>query len=715
MLLSDQFIDQYKDKSIPWGGNGLGFFVYLRTYSRWIEQSMRREQWHETVRRVVEYSMSLYEGPAREDELRKEAEEMFDNMYNLRVFTAGRTLWIGGTEAAKLFGSANFNCAFVVIDSIRAFIDSFHLLMVGSGVGFRVLSSDVEKLPALNTGIKLIHTTYNARPKELRLEDTIKHDYNSIRHIQVGDSKNGWTKALEYYLETMQSPYFDSIIINYDSVRPSGEILKTFGGRASGHTALQNMFDSIHKVIQSKKDGKLLPIHAMDIMNHIGKNVVVGGVRRTSEIALFDQNDDTILNAKVDLWKEGSVNYGQDQRSMSNNSIFFENKPTKEYLLDIFKRIQSNGEPGIINADAARKRRPNFKGLNPCAEILLDDKGVCNLTEVNMTAFLTRNVDNTITYDMQELKKAVEMAVRIGMRQTNIALDLPEWDKMQKRDRLIGVSLSGVMDFEEALGWRHDNNARSLSISDELSLLLQQLRYIADNEVMRYAYEMRIPIPLLSTTIKPSGTISKLPYVSSGVHRSPFPYGIRRVRISAHDPLAKVMLHNGYPVYPENSSNGSSVNQFDSMNESERLAVLNESNTWVIEFPVKTPAKIKASEESALAQFYRYLDFQEYWTEHNTSITITFAPDEIESLVDALLEHWDDYIAVSFLPKFDTDTPYPLMPEQAITEEEYNNRAQLLVHVCMEDIVEELKEIERENIMSELIDADCATGACPIR
>lgn len=369
MYLTDEFINTYKDKRTPWGGNGLGFFVYLRTYSRWIEEKMRREQWHETVRRVVEYSISLYQGPATHEELQKEAETMFDNMYYLRMFPAGRTLWIGGTEAANKFGTANFNCAAVVVDTMQAFVDTFHLLLSGAGVGFRVLFSDVNKLPALNTRITLLHDPYNAKSKNDRREDTFVIEHNDFIYIVVGDSKLGWSKALEAYLHAMQRSDIKYITLNYDSVRPAGEILKTFGGRAFGHTVLQQMFENIHKVMQSTNNngGQLLPINAMDIMNHIAKSVVVGGVRRSAQIALFDQNDTAILNAKVDMWNPNSPNYGQDQRNMSNNSIFFESKPTKAQLLDIFGRIQVNGEPGFVNAEAARKRRPNFQVLNPCA------------------------------------------------------------------------------------------------------------------------------------------------------------------------------------------------------------------------------------------------------------------------------------------------------------------------------------------------------------
>ncbi len=721
MYLTDDFVDQYKKKQAPFGGNGLGQFVYLRTYSRWDDEAMRREEWHETVRRVVEYSMKLYQGPATKSELVKEAEFMYDNMFNLRIFPAGRTMWIGGTEAERKFGTANFNCAFVVIDSISAFVDAFHLLMVGCGVGFRILPDDVNKLPRFNTKIAVAHKPYHGKVKEERIENTLVFEDNDNPTkisvlIVVGDSKAGWVDALKCYLSAMQRNEVESIMINYDSVRPAGEELKTFGGRASGHVALKKMFRSIHETI-SNSDGKLSPLNALDILNFIGKNVVVGGVRRTSEIALFDINDADVLNAKVDLWTPGSKNYGNDQRSMSNNSVFFNERPSKETLLDIFSRILNNGEPGFVNAEAARKRRPNFQGLNPCAEILLDNHGVCNLTEVNMMAFITDT-----SYDRSALENAVRLATRIGLRQTNVTLDLPDWDVTQKRDRLTGVSLSGIMDFESARGWDKLDElqytaasyySQPLSISSPLAELLDELREIANQEAIHYAKEMRVPTPLLCTTIKPSGTISKMPMISSGAHRSRAPYFIRRVRITASDPLAKVMLDAGYPVYPSVISDGPTEEQLKAMKPFELAQHLAASDTWVIEFPIKTTTSTKSSEEPAIYQLGRYLDLQRYWTDHNTSITIEFAPDEVNDLVDMLLENWDDYVAVSFMPK-DT-TAYPQLPEEVITEEEYNERANKLAQINMNDIIEILKDTERENKMSELLDADCAGGSCPVR
>jgi len=714
MYLTEDFLSKYSRLNPPFGGNGLGAFIYLRTYSRWLDEQMRRETWLETCQRVVEYNISLYTGSASFQDLKDEAEYMFDMMFNLKVFPAGRTLWIGGTEAAKKFGSANFNCAFVVIDSLDAFVDTFHLLMVGSGVGFRVLPRDVENLPKFNTNIVIAHKPWHGKPKDERIEETLvyedKDDKASIL-IVVGDSKAGWVKALEAYLHAMTRQDVESIVINYDSVRPQGETLKTFGGRASGHQALKNMFRAIHKVITKRAGGKLIPLDAMDIENHIAANVVVGGVRRSSQICLFSVDDAEILNAKVDMWNPKSATFGNDHRAMSNNSIFFESKPTREQLIDIFDRISVGYEPGFINAEAAKKRRPNFKGLNPCAEILLDSKGVCNLTEVNLTAFL-----NEDGFDYEGLSRAIELATRIGLRQTNTDLDLPEWDKVQKRDRLVGVSLSGVMDFQDALTWDSSsiNAVRdTYSISEELATLLEDLHYTSNTESLRYAKEMRVAAPLLTNTIKPSGTISKMPTISAGVHRNRAPYYIRRVRITASDPLAKVMLDAGYPVYPLVTSNGPTEKELNAMKPFELAQELQKSSTWVIEFPVKTTSNSKSSDEAAVSQFGRYLDFQKYWTDHNTSITIEFAREEINDLIDMLLEHWDDYVGVSFMLK-DTNA-YPQMPEEVITEDEYNQRADKLKHIQSTEIVEALKELERENLMTELLDADCIGGACPIR
>lgn len=712
--LSDQFLEQYKTKQPPFGGNGFGELVYLRTYSRWIDSENRRERWWETVRRVVEYNMSLHLNPynLKQDYLVDEAEDLFDNIFNLKVFPAGRTLWIGGTEAVKKYPMANFNCSFRVVDDLDAFTEVFYLLMLGCGTGFRILPSDVVKLPKFIKRGTLEHMPYEYNGREFS-EDKTRAFYTTTEPryhiIRVGDSKEGWVEALRSFFEAKL--YGRNIKIFYNDVRPAGSILHTFGGRASGPDGLRNMFENINNIIDNSPlqfpsenvtfstYTKLRPIDALDIMNNIAYNVVVGGVRRSSQIALFDINDTDVLNAKLDLYTPGSPNHGKFWRAMSNNSVFFQNKPTKEQLSDIFERISHNGEPGFVNADAGRMIRPNFNGINPCAEILLDNKGVCNLTEVNLSAFVKKSESGLPKLDRLGLEQAICWVVRMGLRQTNVTLELPEWDKVQKRDRLTGVSLTGVQDAFDKLEFT----------GDQIVALLQDLQDAAHHYAEEYAAQMRIPKPLLVTTIKPSGTISQLPTVSSGAHRSFAPYFIRRMRITASDPVAKVVQALNYPIYPE-TGQGPIRDEFDKLGWGVKDEILKQANTWVAEFPVQTSATYPASQESALFQYKKYLSFQKNWTDHNTSISIYFKKEEVPELINYILKTWDGYIAVSFLP---TDSNvYNLMPYEQIDFEEYKKREQ---NIIFTDVNELLNQIEKSELLDVELDPSCATGVCGVR
>lgn len=500
-FLSDDFLSKYNDN--PEWNSILGQFVYLRTYSRFLPELGRREHWKETCRRVVEYSMSLHSGPNDMTLLRQEAEHFFDEMFNLRLFTAGRTMWIGGTEAARKFPLSNFNCSFTVVDSFDAFVDAFYLMMLGTGVGFRVLPQDVYQLPAIKTNVVVAHKPYHPKKPDQRIEETQVYEDSGGVYIIVGDSKEGWVSALDAYFQTMRSDkYVESIMINYDNVRQQGEILKTFGGRASGHTALRDMFKQIHRVM-CRGNAQLNTVQAMDIMNIIGSCVVVGGVRRSSEITLFDITDDNILDAKTNLWsdpKKEEFRY----RSMSNNSVYFQKKPTREQLKDIFERIANNGEPGFINAEAASKRRPYYAGTNPCAEILLADNGVCNLSEINMAGYVKHG-----KIDFNALANAIILATRIGLRMTTVTLELPHWDEVQKRDRLTGVSFTGYVEALDACGVDSTDvdalvpiiNSDGSLLQYPLAMFLQELNKIANNAAQEYASVLRIPTPLLVTTV----------------------------------------------------------------------------------------------------------------------------------------------------------------------------------------------------------------------
>lgn len=685
----------YKDDGFPENMSDFGKFIFLRTYSRWMADQKRRETYREMVDRVAEYNVSL-DSTLIGQEREREKQDIIDYMMKLAAFPSGRTMWIGGTSAVQKSPLANFNCSFKIINSFQAFMEGFYLLLVGAGFGFRVLSSDIVGLPKINQKIVLANKPYNQKIPHERREDTVAFEGDQTVLIVVGDDKTAWCRALEKYLESMQRKDIDSIIINYDSVRPKGEVLKTFGGRSSGYGALRDIFKKLHTVLTLETDqGVISPLNAMDIMTIIAEGVVVGGVRRSSLICLFDPDNNDILDAKVGLHEPTHKNYGKTYRYMSNNTVFFQEKPSKAYLHTLVERIKQSYEPGILNAESARKKRPSFNGVNPCSEILLDTEGLCNLVELNYMAFIEEG-----TYDIQSLIKAIRLLTRMSLRMTLIDLELPSWNQVQKRDRLLGVSTTGDLDFRDAL-----------QLSDkEFNSISAVLRQEVHEEARRYAFRLRVPEPLLCTTKKPSGTISQLPVVSSGAHRSFAPFFIRRVRITSTDPLAKVMLDSGFPIFPENGQ-GPIPEQFLRLSKSDQYAALEKATTWVVEFPIKTHACTQASEESALQQYQRYLDYQKYWTDHNTSITISVGSDEWTTLIDTIYNTWEEYIAVSFIAK-DTDV-YQLMPYETITEEEYLRRAETVIH--MQDMYSLLTQYEREDLATDLIDQDCLSGACPIR
>ncbi len=404
-------------------------------------------------------------------------------------------------------------------------------------------------------------------------------------------------------------------------------------------------------------------------------------VRRTAEIFLCDSDDEESINAKRNITSETMHRY------MSNNSIVFEKKPTREELHNIFSSIKINGEPGFFNLESAKKRRPNTKGVNPCGEILLDSYGVCNLTTVNIMAFVRELKDEEgstvgITLDYQGLMQAQALSARAGLRMTCIDLELPHWDKIHKRDRLVGCSLTGWKDAIDALNYNEEQEAN----------LLNFLHDVAHSEIIKYSHTLRIPTPLLSTTIKPEGTLSQVAGgVSSGIHVSHAPYFIRRIRINANDPLAQVAIKLGWKVQPE-------VGQ-----------TMDNATTYVIDFPQKSSVNKTRTEQTIEEQFDTYFRFQEIYTEHNSSNTITVKDDEWDKAEQIVWDNWDNFIGVTFLP-YDGGS-YELAPYEECTEEEYNN---LLTSMKPFD-VKLLEEIEKEETEKDLTGLQtCESGICPI-
>ncbi len=680
-LLTREFLSPYKHRPNPM--EQLGSFVYTRTYSRYLPKVGRREFWWETVRRAVEYNCSL--APTS----REEAEKLYDNIYNMRQFLSGRTLWVGNTPVADAYPMANYNCAFEVIDDYHAYHDLFYLLMVGSGVGVRVLEEDARKLPKIRTDVKILHKAYDGKPRDERLEFTDLAFSDDSVTISVGDSKEGWAQALEHYFEILTNNEYakiKEIVVIYDSIRPRGERLKNFGGTASGYESMMTMLDKIHKVIRAAgaRDGakrtKLKPIDLLDIANIIGENVVSGGVRRTSEIGLIDAEDKACIEAKSQLYRQVNGRWEIDKsiahRQMSNNSIYYRKKPTREMLHLHIQQMRYSGEPGWINEEAGKKRRPNFNGCNPCGEILLDSHGLCNLTTLNVMGFVK---DGKL--DEKGLLEAQRLSARAGYRMTCRELEIHRWNVVQERDRLLGCSLTG---------WQDMVNATSMSREDQVDLL-EKLRRAAHEAADKIAARLGEKKPLLVTTVKPEGTLSLLPSVSSGVHYSHAPYYIRRVRISASDPLCKVCEDLEYPVFPE-------VGQ-DPENPV----------TKVVEFPVKAPAGIVKADVTAIQQLENYLMFMKHYVDHNCSITVHVRDNEWEEVEDWVWDHWDDIVALSFL-SYD-DSFYELLPYEEISQEEYEKR-KAAMRPFNPSI---LTKYEYEETDLDIGDSECVNGVCPVR
>jgi ribonucleotide reductase alpha subunit len=791
----------------------LGRFVYYRTYARWLPDKRRRETWMETVARAVDFNIGLelkYNPTASLDDLRREAEELFDNIFYLRQFLSGRSLWVGGTPVAEKFPLSLFNCAFLVLDDFNDFADLFYLLMVGAGVGFRALPEDVEKLDKYRPDVRLVMLPYNGKLSYDREDWTSLAIEGNVATIVVGDSKEGWVAALNLYFTLLTSYLYRDIReikINFDNVRPKGERLKTFGGTASGYESLQKMFEKIHKVMV-RGNGKLRPIDVLDIANIIGENVVVGGVRRTSEIGIFSPDDIDVVQAKSNVFVQDEsgewiLNQELSHRTMSNNSLWFDSKPTREKLHEIFQSLKTTGEPGFINGQALRKRRVDGRGMNPCltgdmciltadgyvpikelvdknvklinkdgeavegkvwfsgrkptvklvlsngrhitctadhrfmttegreimageamghrllsydgnspdvlavestnkiedvydfsepktnwgvvegvithncGEVLLDDKQTCNLVTNNVMAFVTEDGQ----LDKKGLFRAFELSARAAYRMTFVDLEIPDWDRQQKKDRLVGVSLTGWQDMVSVVGMSRKEQAK----------LLRELRKTVRNSVNEYASELGLDKPLLSTSVKPEGSLSQLPTVSSGVHYPHSPYYIRRVRINAHDPLVKVAEELDWPVYPEVGQGWETC------------------SIKIIEFPVKSPSKTTKYEVSAIEQLENYKMFMRNYVEHNVSITVTVREHEWDEVEQWVWDNWDDIVAITFLAL--DEHIYPLAPYEAITEEEYERRVNAMrpFDPSLLPKYETGEDFDIENLDG------CEGGVCPIR
>lgn len=667
--LSEKFLATYKD-SDPFKTE-LGKFVFYRTYSRALPELGRREYWWEVVKRCVEYNCNLDPNITIE-----EMELCFDYIYNMKFFPSGRTLWVGGTPVAEKFPLANYNCCHMTMDDIEKFNELFYLLMLGCGVGLSVESKYVSKLPTvLSKNVKLVHKEYdNKSDRKIDFTSVSFHNNGTKMILEIGDSKEAWQTALKLYFDTMFTNHFVEVIeIDYDFIRPKGSPLKTFGGTASGHGAMEKMFSKIHATLNGKT--RLKPIDVLDIVTSIAENVVSGGVRRSSEIILCDPDDKEVIEAKSKLYTQNDdgdweVNQSLIHRQYSNNSIMYYERPTREQLHDNFQKIRYSGEPAFINVAELQRRKPDGTGVNPCAEILLVDRQCCNLVEI-----ITVNCDH---YD--ELLEVATLAARWSYRMASIELELPTWNAVNVKERLVGVSLTGQQD------WINKYGLTPLDVEGIMINLREQVHVTIED----YSKELGLECPDCMTTVKPSGTLSQLPTVSSGLHFSHSPYYIRRVRISTSDPLFKAMEMCGFNWQPEVGQERDSA------------------TVAVFEFPVKAPNGKTKDDVSAIEQLEYYKMLMENYVDHNASNTVHVRDNEWDAVEEWVYNNWDCVVGITFL-SYD-DNFYQLLPYEKITKEQYEEMLSKTPKFNPETLVffEDFKEYE-------VLDSECAGGACPVR
>jgi len=587
--------------------------IHKTRYARWIEKENRREDWHETVERYVEYICSSLEKYNNFVVDKKLKDKIYDYILNTNVMPSMRGLMTAG-PALERDNTCLYNCSYLPVDSLRSFDEAMYILMCGTGVGYSVESKYVNQLPVIN-----------------------EHFEKSSTVIVVDDSKAGWAKALRELIALLyqgQVPSWD-----VTQVRPAGARLKTFGGRASGPDPLHRLFKFTVETVRNAAGRKLTPLEAHDIMCKIAEVVVVGGVRRSAMISLSDLEDRNMAAAKSGSWWEYN-----GQRALANNSAVYESKPTMEVFMAEWKSLydSKSGERGIFSRDAAKRvaskngRRDidHDFGTNPCSEIILRPFEFCNLTEV-----VVKEGDT-----LEDLLNKVEVATILGTFQstfTRFKYLRKQWQKNCDEERLLGVSLTGQ------LGHKVLNGSEG---QEQLIDWLTQMRKKAVDVNAKYADKLGINASAAITCVKPSGTVSQLVGCSSGMHPWHNEFYARTIRADNKDPITTLLKDFGV------------INEPDVMKPSE---------TTVFTFPIKAPEGATTRKDlTAVEHLELWLTYQTYWTEHKPSITISVKENEWMAVGSWVYDHMDELSGVSFLPY--SDHTYQQAPYQDITESEYN-------------------------------------------
>ena len=626
-------------------------FIHMSRYSRWLEEEGRRETWSETVGRLISYfknHMSTnYKGVIKN----KDWDEIEEAVLSLQVMPSMRALMTAG-GALDRENIAGYNCSYIPIDSPRAFDEVLYILMNGTGVGFSVERQYADKLPTIPD-------------QEFENTDDV---------VSVADSKEGWARAfrdLISYLYTGRIPK-----VSVTKVRPAGARLKTFGGRASGPQPLVDLFDFTISKFKGARGRKLSSMECHDIVCKTGEVVVVGGVRRSALISLSNLSDQRIRAAKKGEWWNDNP-----QRALANNSVAYTEKPDAGVFMKEWLSLyeSKSGERGIFNRVSAQKKASENGrrdadwdfGTNPCSEIILRPNQFCNLTEV-----VCRSIDTAKT-----LKNKIRIATILGTIQstfTNFGYLRKRWQNNTEEERLLGVSLTGIMDCPELNG----------SFSG-VGVTLKHLKNHAIETNKELAKKLGIPQSTAITCVKPSGTVSQLVDSASGIHARHNPYYIRTVRGDNKDPLTEFMKASGIPNEPD---------------------VMKPEHTTIFSFPMKAPeGSVCRKDITALEQLDIWKEYAQHWCEHKPSVTISVKEEEWISVGAWCWENFEHVSGISFLPF--SDYTYQQAPYQDIDEKTYKKLAKEMPTNIDWNI---LQDFETEDNTKGSQQLACTAGVCEL-
>tara|TARA_R110000851_G_scaffold243661_3_gene396325 strand:+ start:20708 stop:22573 length:1866 start_codon:yes stop_codon:yes gene_type:complete len=570
-------------------------------YARYLPEQKRRETWTETVDRLINFIIKMQ--PA----LTGESQKLHKAVKNLEIMPSMRLMMSAG-EACERDNIAAYNCSYLAVNNKRAFSEALYILMNGTGVGFSCERQEITKLPII--------------PNQMNVCNDV---------IVVGDSKLGWAKAFKKLLSSLWEG--DIPTIDYSQVRLAGERLKTFGGRASGPEPLKRLFLFTIDVFKEAKGRKLTSLEVHDIMCMIGEIVVVGGVRRSALISLSNLTDRRMREAKMGAWYNDFA-----WRGLANNSVAYTEKPDIEVFMEEWISLvkSKSGERGIFNRVASQKQAARWGrrdadiayGTNPCSEIILRDKQFCNLTEV-----VVRSEDTEAT-----LTEKVKLATLLGTFQstlTEFKFLSHEWKENTAEERLLGVSLTGIMD------------AKITAYPDPK--LLERLRDVARKTNKKYAQKLEIPESASITCVKPSGTVSQLVDSASGIHARHNTHYIRTIRMDKKDPIYSFLKEKGVQVEDEQ---------------------YRPDSTAVFSFPMKAPkGAITRNDMTAMEQLETWLIYQRHWCEHKPSVTISVKDEEWMEVGAWVYKYFDEISGISFLPH--SDHSYVQAPYQDCSKLEY--------------------------------------------